>query len=307
MSESISGFIDLFTIFNRLKLIGKYPPFARRAIDKYNLKEGIDYRITKRKSDTGAKPTMVFFVSKIYTDMIYLDKRKILDKRQKPLPLKLIKDLGKLYANEHSKKKEHYGIFECKKCGNHFKTLFKSVRHDVISGCKGCGYLSEQHIKHGMTKTRLYRAWSAMKQRCMNSNTEKYDRYGGRGIKICGEWVEDFVAFKNWALSNGYKDSLEIDRIDNDGDYEPNNCRWVSRAIQARNTTRIRADNSTGYRGIECKTNGKASARITVGGKRITIGTFDTKYEAGKAYDNYVIDNNLEHTTNGIIIKGEVA
>ena len=84
-------------------------------------------------------------------------------------------------------------------------------------------------------RSRLYREWCGMKKRCYNSKYEFYNRYGGRGIKVCEEWLNDFVSFKNWAISNGYNDNLELDRIDNDKDYEPNNCRWQNRTNQVRN------------------------------------------------------------------------
>lgn len=80
---------------------------------------------------------------------------------------------------------------------------------------------------HGMKNTRLYRVWHGIKTRCLNSNDTSYSRYGGRGIEICDSWI-DFENFMEWALKNGYSDDLEIDRIDNDGNYEPNNCRFTT-------------------------------------------------------------------------------
>lgn len=87
----------------------------------------------------------------------------------------------------------------------------------------------------------LYHSWRNMKQRCNNPKHPKYKRYGGRGIKICKEWQDDIVCFMNWANKNGYKEGLTIDRIDNDGDYCPENCRWVTMADNSRRkrTTKI--------------------------------------------------------------------
>lgn len=92
------------------------------------------------------------------------------------------------------------------------------------------------NYKHGLKNTRLYRIWLQIKNRCFNSNTDRYRDYGARGITVCDEWRNDFKAFYDWAMNNGYSDELTIDRIDNDGNYEPSNCRWVSVKVQNRNT-----------------------------------------------------------------------
>lgn len=107
-----------------------------------------------------------------------------------------------------------------------------SRRHDPKSG-RFC-------VEHGGKRTKLYRVWCSMKERCNNPNNKAFPRYGGRGISVCSEWSDDFAAFSAWANAAGYADGLTIDRVDNDGDYGPENCRWCSHAEQNRNYSRNR-------------------------------------------------------------------
>ena len=208
----------------------------------------------------------------------------------------LIKELGMMFHTETSKWKSRYGIYKCGFCGNEFKAYTRGILRGKTRSC-GCYHkrrASETHKTHGLRSTRLYDIWAEIKNRTLNPKHKRYNNYGGRGITICEEWKNDFVSFYNWAMTNGYSEELSIDRIDNEGSYYPENCRWTTQTIQNRNR-RIRKDNKTGYKGV-CynKDNNNFRVVITVDKERINLGRFKTPVEGAIAYNNYIIKNNLE-------------
>ena len=132
----------------------------------------------------------------------------------------------------------YYWEFKCD-CGKIVAINKNSVTsgHTLSCGCFRREKTSLSHKKHGLENTRLYSIWIGIKQRCQNIKNPRYHKYGGRGIAICNEWLDDFMNFYSWAMDNGYNDSLTIDRIDVNGNYEPSNCRWATIHTQAKNKT----------------------------------------------------------------------
>lgn len=163
---------------------------------------------------------------------------------------------GRLTALQYAKTSESgHTYWECIcECGNKTIVRSDSLKDGNTISC-GC-YRDECNIekgkrtkKHGESNTRLYNIWKVVKQRCYNTKGSGYKWYGGKGVVMCDEWKNNFQEFRDWALSHGYDENLTIDRIDSDGNYEPNNCRWIT---QAENTRRAaikqkekRKDNGT--------------------------------------------------------------
>lgn len=160
---------------------------------------------------------------------------------QKSHPNKIFKDLtglkfGRLTVLRRYGTDKYRKIYwECKcKCGNTVIVRGNALKSGNTKSC-GCLIYESKNIKHGMRHKRLYRIWSGMKSRCYTKTNPAYDRYGGRGISMCEEWMRNFMAFYNWAMDNGYTEGLSIDRIDVNGNYEPYNCRWATAKEQSDN------------------------------------------------------------------------
>lgn len=140
-------------------------------------------------------------------------------------------------------KYKYFWKFRCE-CGNEVIRRADGLKDKGIKSC-GCyrkEVLKEHNFKinnpnktHGKSNTRLYKIYSKMKERCYYEKYPEYYLYGGRGISICEEWLNDFMNFYNWSMQNGYKEDLSIDRIEVEGNYEPTNCRWSDNITQANN------------------------------------------------------------------------
>lgn len=154
---------------------------------------------------------------------------------------------GKLTVVKRVGTKHRQSLWLCKcDCGNVTEVILSHLKRGVTTSC-GCrqkevrringlnSNIGERNLKHGDFGTKLYGVWAAMIRRCSNPNTKHYKHYGARGITVCDNWRNDYSQFKSWAISNGYREGLTIDRVDVNGNYEPSNCRWVDMKTQANN------------------------------------------------------------------------
>jgi hypothetical protein len=206
--------------------------------------------------------------------------------------LTLIEIIGtKCYGKDNQVKK--VGLFLCD-CGIKKVMIIKSVEYQRSKSCGKCvlEFYKRDHP--------LYSVWDGIIQRCTNPKQYYYSRYGGRGICVCTEWRNDFMSFYKWSLSNGWEEGLQIDRINNDGNYEPENCRFVTHkentAVGRRN---IFKTNTSGFNGVSYFKQQKSwCASITLNYKTTKIGMYKNLNDAVLARINKEIELFGEQKTN---------
>jgi len=181
------------------------------------------------------------------------------------------------YAGSSKAKKRRW-LCSCE-CGGTSIVTTGDLNTGNVRSC-GC-LLKVANITHGMSRTKIHGRWLGMRTRCHNKKSMYYNNYGGRGIFVCSEWRHDFSAFYEWFISNGGDESLEIDRINNNLGYSPENCRLVTRAVN--NNNRRERSSASGVQGVRERPNGRWQAYKYVDGTQVHIGTFSNKEEAIKA------------------------
>ncbi len=150
---------------------------------------------------------------------------------------------GRLTVIERIENKNKKTCWRCRcDCGNEISVISTNLTqaHTQSCGCLHDETASKMHIKHALCHTKIYRTWASIKDRCLKPQNKSYKNYGGRGITMCPAWIDDFLAFCNYVstLEHFGEEGYSLDRIDNDGNYEPGNLRWANRKTQGRNTRR---------------------------------------------------------------------
>ena len=197
-----------------------------------------------------------------------------------------VKVVETLEERTASKKKQ--AICLCKACNSIFTTVIANV---VSSNTKNCGCVRQSKVtKHNLHNSRIYQCWSSMKYRCDN-NLKYYE-----DVEYCDRW-ESFENFYE-DMSETYSDNLTIDRIDSNGDYCKENCRWADKTTQVLNRNKPRSSKSSKYRNVSKCSKNRYAARVSYNYETFTVGYYETELEAAKAVDEYIILNKLPHKLN---------
>jgi len=143
--------------------------------------------------------------------------------------LEPLETVFKIDGRDHVKAKCRCGVVKT------YRLRFLITGNIKSCGCYKYSLVIKRNTTHGLAKSPLYHKWLGLKDRCYNPNNKKFHNYGGRGITVCDEWKDNFLAFHGWSINNGWAKGLEIDRVDNDKEYSPNNCRYITHKNNIRN------------------------------------------------------------------------
>ena len=191
-----------------------------------------------------------------------------------------------------SKQGVHCVSWECVcRCGTikNIRGSYLTSGHTKSCGCLSVEMTNNRNRTHGLRNHPLYRVWYSIKARCYNPKRERFKDWGGRGITMCEEWRNNFKAFYDWAMANGYKEGLQIDREDNDGNYTPENCRFVTAKVNS-NNRRTPITNTSGTEYLQIY-NGARGTKYRVVTHHKYIGSYKTKAEALMVIENLTRGN----------------
>lgn len=204
---------------------------------------------------------------------------------------------------ERGRSKTGQAVWLCRcDCGNTATIVGTELRQGRTHSC-GClrrEIAKKQMTTHGLSRTPLFYNHRNMISRCYNSNDKDFPRYGGRKppanpISVCKEWKHNFKAYYDWCMENGWKHGLQVDRIDNNGNYCPENCRVTTCYINSHNRRKM-STNTSGYEGVTyVQDMHKYHARLMRKGKRVNLGYYLTAKDGAIARDRYIIDNDIGH------------
>lgn len=194
---------------------------------------------------------------------------------------------------EKTANRQWRGIVECS-CGKQFERILSQITSGRSKMCRSCsnlkctilGAISKIHgdTVEGSEYNKLYLCWKGMKQRCYNKKATHYERYGGRGITVCDDWLNNYQKFKEWAISNNWEEHLTIDRVDIDGNYEPSNCRWIASELNTSLMSKYHALHKTGGHSDESILKRKVKNTANFGTRcTLTKGDFIMEFLSAKA------------------------
>ena len=215
--------------------------------------------------------------------------------------MKVVEDLGMKKPTPNYYKKVRMALFECTECKTHFEAVVTKKAENQLY-CKHCNGTSN---KKPNRDHKLYKIWADTKAKLKCTNAHRVS-YLDKNITMCDEWYNSYDNFYDWAIANGYQEGLTIDRIDNNGNYEPSNCRWVNWSIQVVNQRPIKSNNTTGFKGISKLSDNRWTSMIRYEHRRYILGVYPTALLAAVAYDSFVKIMGWPHSNNNLLINNSM-